>query len=348
MIERGTGNLLQADVGALVNTVNTVGVMGKGIALQFRQAFPANFDAYRRACERGEVVPGRLFAFETGRLDNPKFILNFPTKRHWKTKSRVEDIEAGLADLVRVLRDRTVASVAVPPLGCGNGGLEWRTVKPLIERYLGAVEGTRVILFEPGTGPSSEAMPIATRRPAMNPNRAALLASMRRYREAADDRQSRIEVQKSAYFLQVAGQPLGLTWIAHLFGPYAEQLNFVLRDMEGHFIRGYGDRSRGSSIRVLPEGAELADAELARDVASSTRVERVRRLIDRFEWPYGMELLASMHWVAANSPKAAASSDEAVAAVHAWNDRKAAWPERDIRIAWQRLQEQGWLERRLA
>ena len=133
MIEPGTGDLLRADVEALVNTVNTEGVMGKGIALQFKQAFPANFKAYEAACQAGQVVPGRMFIFDNGRLINPQYVINFPTKRHWRGKSRIADIESGLKSLMADVRRLGLRSIAVPPLGCGLGGLDWREVRPMIE-----------------------------------------------------------------------------------------------------------------------------------------------------------------------------------------------------------------------
>ena len=152
MIELVGGDILRQDAEALVNTVNCVGVMGKGLALQFRHAFPANYHAYRAACEHREVQPGKMFVYKTGCLTNPRFIINFPTKRHWKDKSRLEDIEAGLAglaDLVRVLGDHEIHSVALPPLGCGLGGLDWVRVRPLIETALDKLSNLRVYLFAP-------------------------------------------------------------------------------------------------------------------------------------------------------------------------------------------------------
>ena len=125
MIEYKTGNLLHEDAEALVNSVNCVGVMGRGIALQFKRAWPDNFRAYAAACRRGEVRPGRMFVFPTNQLDNPKYIINFPTKRHWRSKSRLEDIRAGLEALAQEIRQRKIRSVAVPPLGSGLGGLPW-------------------------------------------------------------------------------------------------------------------------------------------------------------------------------------------------------------------------------
>jgi O-acetyl-ADP-ribose deacetylase (regulator of RNase III) len=157
MIQRVKGDILEAQTEALVNTVNTVGVMGKGIALQFRQAFPENYRLYRAACERGEVRPQRMFVVQTGLLGNPRLIVNFPTKRHWRGRSRIEDIEGGLRDLVTVIQQEGIRSIAIPPLGCGNGGLEWSEVRPRIEEALQAVPGTEVLLYEPAGAPHPDA-----------------------------------------------------------------------------------------------------------------------------------------------------------------------------------------------
>ena len=149
MIRYTTGDILDADAQALVNTVNCVGIMGRGIALQFKKAFPENFKAYKKACDREEVQPGRMFVFETGYLANPKYIINFPTKRHWRGKSRIEDIEAGLTSLVEEIRKRRIGSVAIPPLGSGLGGLDWREVRSRIEAALSGLGEVHIILFEP-------------------------------------------------------------------------------------------------------------------------------------------------------------------------------------------------------
>ena len=148
-MERGIGDLLNADVQALVNTVNCVGVMGRGIALQFKNRFPANFDAYKSACDKGEVQPGRMMVYDLGPLNSPRWIINFPTKSHWKEKSRIEDIEAGLIALKTEITSRGVTSIALPPLGCGLGGLDWSVVRPKIQSVLGSEPGLRVVLFEP-------------------------------------------------------------------------------------------------------------------------------------------------------------------------------------------------------
>ena len=146
-IESGQRDLLAAPVDALVNPVNTEGVMGKGLALQFKKAFPEMFRSYERACKAGEVMVGRMHVVQ--RLTSPRFIINFPTKKHWRQPSRLEYIDAGLCDLIVHVRDLGIRSIAVPPLGCGNGGLDWAEVRPVIVHAFDAVPEVRVLLFEP-------------------------------------------------------------------------------------------------------------------------------------------------------------------------------------------------------
>ncbi len=149
MIKEMSGDLLRAPADVLVNTVNTHGVMGKGIALQFKRAYPAMYDEYRRAAKAGELRLGQVTVWPTGQLAGPKYIVNFPTKGHWKSKSRIDDIRAGLEDLVSVVRVRGITSIAVPPLGCGNGGLAWEAVLPLIEEAFAALPEVEVQVFPP-------------------------------------------------------------------------------------------------------------------------------------------------------------------------------------------------------
>lgn len=148
MLEFTTGDLLKSQAEAIVNTVNCVGVMGRGIALQFKKTYPENFEAYAAACKRNEVQPGKMFLFETGVLVGPRYIINFPTKRHWRGHSRIEDIEAGLTALVEVIRARNITSVAVPPLGAGLGGLDWADVRPLIEKAMLPLSQVKVLIYE--------------------------------------------------------------------------------------------------------------------------------------------------------------------------------------------------------
>lgn len=346
MIEHVSGNLLEAEAEALVNTVNTVGVMGKGIALQFRQAFPENYNFYRKACEHKEMQPGRMLVFVTGKLTNPRYIINFPTKRHWKGKTKIEDIKDGLRDLIEVIKSREINSIAVPPLGCGFGGLQWNVVRPLIEKAFVELPDVRVLLYSPEGAPAADKMMTATKRPNMTAGRAALIAILERYALPGYEL-SMLEVQKLAYFLQIAGQPLSLNFAKDRYGPNSETVHYVLQRIEGHFIKGYGDRSNKAataSIQVLSDAANEVAEFLRNDEETQKRIERVTDLIEGFEYPYGLELLATVHWVAQENPAAKENVEIAIQGVHSWSElkRKKFVPE-DIRIAWQRLSESGWL-----
>ncbi|WP_448572930.1 type II toxin-antitoxin system antitoxin DNA ADP-ribosyl glycohydrolase DarG [Trichothermofontia sp.] len=345
MVEFRQGNLLEAKAEALVNTVNCVGVMGKGIALQFKQAFPENFKQYKRACDRGEVQPGQMFTVATGTLFNPRYIINFPTKRHWQGKSRLEDIEMGLAALVAEVQRLGIQSIAIPPLGCGNGGLEWAVVRPLIVDAFADLPAVEVLIFEPVGAPTAERVQVNTKRPNMTRGRALVISLFDRY-GIPGYRLGRLEAQKLAYFLQVAGEPLRLAYVKHHYGPYAENLNHVLQHIEGHYIKGYGDRSQTSQMYVLPEGRSQAEAFLAKHDDAHQRLEQVAQLIEGFETPYGMEMLATVHWVAQENPQAAVDVETAIAGVQAWSDRKRhLFRPQHLKKAWQRLKEQGWLGR---
>jgi O-acetyl-ADP-ribose deacetylase (regulator of RNase III) len=356
MLVEAEGNLLQADADALVNTVNTVGVMGKGIALQFKQAYPANYQAYEAACRQGEVRLGRMFVTETGMFGSPRIIVNFPTKRHWRTPSHLADIEAGLTDLRRVIGDYAVASIAVPPLGCGNGGLDWRDVRPLIANALGNLPGVRVIVYPPKGAPSPDSMPVRTDPPSMTAGRAALLSLVAQYvglrqleQPAAPDGASLLEIQKLMYFLQEAGQPLRLSFAKARYGPYAENLNPVLQVLEGHYLRGYGDRSQEvrklSPITLLPGAEDQAQAGLPADSEpTAARIDTVLSLITGFASAYGLELLATVHWVMTREGGSLANPDALSGLVRSWSQRKSRlFTDAHVCTAAEHLAHHGWL-----
>lgn len=340
MVELVTGNLLEADVDALVNTVNTKGVMGKGVALQFKRAFPENYKAYRSACAAGQVKLGRMFVFDSGRLQRPHYIINFPTKDHWRSRSRLTDIDAGLNDLRRVLTELDIQSIALPPLGCGLGGLRWSDVRPRIEHALAELP-VRALVFEPAGAPQPERMPDRRERPSMTPFRAALIRLLRRYL-APGETASPLEVQKLLYFLQEAGEPLRLTFVKQRYGPYADAARHAVERLEGHYLTGFGDGTGPGDIRLLPGATDEADAFLGEHPETLERYERVDALIDGFETPYGLELLATTHWVATREQ----AHDPHVAAelVRAWSPRKERlFTNGHVEVAWRRLDEGGWL-----
>jgi len=342
MIEFRTGDVLNAGAEALVNTVNCVGVMGRGVALQFKEAFPKNFKAYAAACKREEVQPGRMFVFETGTMTYPKYIINFPTKRHWRGKSRMEDVEAGLVALVGEIRARNIRSIAIPPLGAGLGGLNWTEVRKRIEGALSDLTDVRIIVFEPNGVPADRNR--STNVPNMTFGRAALVGLMDRYLGGLlDPFVTLLEVHKLMYFMQEAGEPLRLGYAKAHYGPYAEKLRHVLRDIEGHLVSGYADGGDAPDKRLalVPGAIAEADAFLSADSETRTRFERVGALVSGFETPFGLELLSTVHWVATR--EGAVTSALAVERVHAWADHKKRFTERQIALAFDALSQQGWL-----
>lgn len=342
MIEYKQGNLLEENTEALINTVNCVGVMGKGIALQFKQAFPDNFTQYKKACDARVVQPGQMFVSSTGKLF-PKYIVNFPTKRHWKGKSKIEDIKSGLKALVEEVQRLNIQSIAIPPLGCGNGGLDWAEVKPMIKNAFVELPDVRVVIFEPGGAPVADKIKVATKKPKMTLARALFVRLLEIY-EIPGYRLTKIEIQKLAYFLQEAQEPLKLRYKKHHFGPYADNLNHVLQALDGHFIRGYGDRSQKSQMYVLPEGRKAAHSYLEQHPEANERLQKVSNLIAGFETPYGLEMLSSIHWVATREDtQAAEDCEKAIALVQNWNNRKhKLFKATHLKKAWQRLKEQDW------
>jgi O-acetyl-ADP-ribose deacetylase (regulator of RNase III) len=344
MIKLTQGDILKAEAEALVNTVNCVGIMGRGIALQFRKAFPENFKAYAAACKFHEVQPGKMFVYDLTRLYNPRFIINFPTKRHWKGNSRVEDIKSGLADLIKVVQQHQIRSIAVPPLGCGLGGLDWEEIRPLIIEAFQVLPEVAVTLFEPAGAPQASVMARENKAPTMTVGRAALLGLMRRYLEAVmDPTITLLEVHKLMYFMQEAGESLRLNYQKAHYGPYAVNLSHVLSLIEGHFISGYGDGGDqpDKPLELKPYAVEQAENFLAEHEATQQRFARVADLINGFETSFGMELLSTVHWVATREK--AATIEEAITKIHDWNPHKQMFKSRHIHIAWEWLHETEWL-----
>lgn len=344
MIEQTCGDILKSDTEALVNTVNCVGIMGRGIALQFKRAFPDNFKAYKRICDRKQLHPGHVFTFDLGRLESPRYVINFPTKRHWKGKSKLEDIRAGLKALVQEIRVRGIHSVAIPPLGCGLGGLDWSEVRSVVEEAFASSPEILVKLYEPQGAPKSDEMVDRTQMPKMTPGRAALLGLMRRYLAGLMDTSvTLLEIHKLMYFLQEAGEPLRLKYAKAIYGPYAENLRHLLSCIEGHFITGYGDAEDAPDrqIELKHEASHRAEDFLRTHEGTRSRLERVGDLIEGFETPYGMELLSTVHWVATREE--AQTQEQALALTYGWGDRKKMFKPEHVQVAWRVLRNKGWL-----
>lgn len=342
MIRYTSGDILQSEADALVNTVNCVGVMGRGIALQFKKAFPRNFEEYKLACDRGNVVPGQMFITERNALTAPRFIVNFPTKRHWRGKSRIEDIESGLQALKRQINELGIKSIAIPPLGSGLGGLNWPDVREMIEASLSDVDA-EVIVFEPGEAPDAAVMARSTEAPNMTPGRATLVTLMHRYLGGLlDPFVTLIELHKLMYFMQEAGEPLRLKYKKHHYGPYAENLRHVLNQIEGHLVSGYADGGDipGKQLELVPGAVSEAEEFLLKNNETHERFERVSKLVEGFESPVGLELLATVHWLIRNEE--VTSAEDAVEKTYAWNERKRRFTPRQITLAFNRLTSCGW------
>lgn len=284
---------------------------------------------------------GRMLVVPTGRLGCPRLIINFPTKGHWKSRSRLADIEVGLHDLRRVLEEFDVESLALPPLGCGLGGLKWPDVRPKIEAALGDLP-IRALVFEPAGPPAAELMRDRRERPSMSAGRAALIWLLSRYL-APGESASPLEVQKLLYFLQEAGEPLRLRFEKRRYGPYADAVRHAVLGMEGHYVSGFGDGTGSGAIRLLSCAEAEAETFLRGHRETYERYDRVAQLIVGFETPYGLELLlATTHWVATREE--AQRSSEAAELIRAWSDRKGRlFTDAHVAVAWERLADEGWL-----
>ena len=334
MLKFKHGDILTEDVEALVNTVNCVGVMGRGIALQFKRMFPENFKAYKQACDHEEVRPGEMFVFETGRLTNPRYIVNFPTKRHWRSKSRIEDIEAGLTALVETIQALEIRSIAIPPLGSGLGGLDWDEVRPRIEAAIKPIAGLTATIYEPGGAPAADEIAIVKEAPNMTAGRAALIGLLNQYQSVLlDPFITLLEVHKLMYFMQEVGESLRLRYGKGLYGPYAVNLSHVLNAIEGHLLSGYADGGDDphKELHILPGAVDEADEFLDQHQDTRERFNQIASLVEGFETPFGLELLSTVQWVAAH--ESATTRDEIVEKTYAWGDRKRQFSERQIDIA---------------
>lgn len=305
MIVFTKGNLLEADTEALVNTVNTVGVMGKGVALMFKERFPDNFRAYERACKRDEVRLGEVFATERSDLLGPRWIINFPTKAHWRYPSKIEWIERGLHDLAQFIARNNIRSIAIPPLGSGNGGLDWAEVKPLIEAALAPLKDVTVYVYEPIKQYQNVAKRTGVDK--LTAPRALIAEMVRRYSILGIEC-TLLEVQKLGYFLERVVDVLRLennfrfSFVANKFGPYSENLKHLLNGLDGSYLtcdKRLGDAGPFDVIHFVDSKKDKVAAFLTSPEAKPYRpaLEATTDLIDGLESPFGMELLSTVDWL---------------------------------------------------
>ena len=305
MLRFTKGNLLDARVDAVVNTVNTVGIMGKGIALMFKERFPENYKAYAIACKTGQVRIGAMFVTFSTELCEPRWIINFPTKQHWRHKTKWEWVRDGLVDLKQVILEHRITSVAIPPLGCGNGGLEWSMVRSLIEQALGDLSNIDIIIYEPTATYQNVAKHKCVEK--LTSARALVAEMIRRYGVLGIEC-TLLEVQKLAWFLERTikrldlKNPLDLRFEANRYGPYANRLTHLLEAIDGSYLhcdKRIADVTAFDTIWFEENKREQLQRYLHSSEANVyyPALEATDELIDGFQSPLGMEALATVDWL---------------------------------------------------
>jgi len=345
MIELTKGNLLASSDGVLVNTVNTVGVMGKGIALQFKDEFPHNYEVYVETCKKGELYPGTLLTVtDWSPRYGEKIIVNFPTKVHWRNPSKYEYIQKGLVALREFIITNKVESISIPPLGCGNGGLDWIKVKPMIMDSLSGLD-TVIHLYEPSADVAkvlkSTARPIGD--VTLTPERAMMLYALFFY-ETLGEQANLFAANKLVYFMQRLGEPAfgKYKFTAAHFGPYSTQVGRALHQLNGKYITGLEQMELHAfdplslQYNTWEEVKEYVDENLS--VASRERLEQLVALVSGFQSTLSLEVLATVDYVRNENP--GISLEDTIQKVWEWNERKRTlFKERYIQIAYEHLKE---------
>jgi O-acetyl-ADP-ribose deacetylase (regulator of RNase III) len=318
-----TGNILQSEAEALVNTVNTVGVMGKGIALQFKERYPKNYELYVAACKRGEVQTGKMFITSTDSMMYPRYIINFPTKQHWMHRSSYAFVEEGLDDLLEQIKSLGIRSIAIPPLGAGQGGLDWGKVKHLIETKLGKC-GMEVTVYEPLLQWEKQKQGGQAK---LTKARALILSLIDQYSVLGFD-SSLLEIQKLAYFLQRMGQTdLKLNYQAYHYGPYAHNLQHLLHKLENGYISSEKpilDSKPLDIIRCNTDTSAEVQAFVKKECSpiEQERLAQLIRLMEGFESPFGLELLATVDWLMVREKGPHLSAESVKQELTQWSKRK--------------------------
>ena len=344
MIKYTTGDMLSAETEALVNTVNTVGVMGKGIALQFKDQYPNNFAAYHAACKAKQVEVGKMFVFEEQpMIGDKKIIINFPTKKDWKHKSKIEYVESGLKDLAKVIEERRIKSIAMPPLGCGNGGLDWGGVKVLIEKYLSGLTDVDIIVYEPNAAVREILIKQDGNRDVKLTDARAMLMYAMYYYESLGEPVSLFVANKLAYSYQRLGEPefRRLRFDARRYGPYSQGVSHLVHSLNGTYIRGTEQMTNKAFDPIELRYDKLS--EISGYVRKMTddkqrRIKNLIKLISGFESTLALEVLASVDYI--RKEKRSISKEDTITAVQNWSERKRdLFKPEYIRIAYDRLED---------
>ena len=319
MITFKIGNILESQTEALVNTVNTVGIMGKGIALSFKKTFPIVMEQYLRAVKDGSFQIGKVQVVKTDTY-LPKYIINFPTKKHWRYPSKIEFIDEGLYDLVTKITEYKINSISVPPLGCGNGKLEWSTIKPLMIKHFEPISNhVHIVIFEPGYSDQKMVQKLEVR---LTPARAMLIYLLKQY-QVLGYSVNLLVAQKLAYLLQRFGEPLNLKFEKGTYGPYAHQLLHLLKYLNGYYIWfKEEDNKPGTLVNIDNTKYLLVEEYMAKEISEEqkTRIQKVLKAIEGFESPFGLELLATVDFIIQNIHTS--QYDMIANDIHNWTSRK--------------------------
>lgn len=340
MIHYLEGNILESKAMALVNTVNLVGVMGKGIALQFKKQFPENFKLYQKACKENAIGIGRLFVTKEQTVFGVKTIINFPTKTDWRKPSEYSYIEKGLDDLVRIIDEYNIQSIAIPPLGSGNGGLNWEIVKTMIEDKLALLQ-IEIMVYEPNAHIVER---MKSERVKLTPARALLLYvlfDLVRHGEYVSEFSS----EKICYFLQRFGAEnlFKLKYEPNYYGPYSGKVRYVLNALNGSYIMGYSDMNKKpfESLSLVVDSFDEIETFIESDDNLKDIARKTKTFLDGFYSDFGLELLSSIDYLMCQY--GTISVDEIYNHLSQWSHRKGKIfnDHRFIEIARKHLLESG-------
>ncbi len=292
MISYKCGNILRDDAQVLVNPVNCVGIMGKGLALQFKKEYPENFKAYAKECKAGNIIPGKIFIYDSGSIFDQRYIVNFPTKKHWRSKSRLEDIELGLKDFVKKIKQYQMKSIAIPPLGCGLGGLEWDSVRHLIEREFNSVKDVDIRVYMPESKCKISCDELSEKRK-------LFLSLICLYKQNGievqnDDSIGLEELQELGYILEKSGGNLGISFSIKNQVLMSKGLQNVINDMEPQYFRKKQMNTGRVDIAIDLQQTRLFSIE-------HPVIKKASKILEGYESPFGIYLLTMVDWIGTNS-----------------------------------------------
>ncbi|TWV06046.1 macro domain-containing protein [Bacteroidaceae bacterium HV4-6-C5C] len=338
-----TGDLLSANTQALVNTVNTVGVMGKGIALQFKENFPSNYNEYIKACKNKELEIGKLLVVKDKNIEKERIIINFPTKKDWKHKSKLDFIDRGLQELVKVIHEYAIKSIAIPPLGCGNGGLDWEEVEPLMEKYLSPLENIEILIFKPNKAVKEILMKQELNKEVKMTDAKAMLLYAMYFYETGGEASSLFVANKISFFYQLMGAPefKKIKFSAEKYGPYSVNVGHMVHALNGKYIRGL-EQMKATAFEPLflnyNQLTEISGYVRKLKLDQIKRISNLTKLITGFQSALSLEVLASVAWIRRENPSV--SKEETIKHIANWSERKKnLFKEEYVYLAWNRLEE---------